>query len=135
MYKGWPILTLTFTLAEGENPITGHQVVKLKDNVTRADAFEIEICTDASELPLGIAQVDEGSEIKPGEAVPVMVRGISFARAAVALNPRDEVSPGGNGLVTTATNVSGQYRLGWVMTKTDGLWDEVLVCIDPSQVT
>jgi len=106
MYKGWDILTLTFRLAEGEAPITGHQIVKLKDDSTQDDAFEIEVCQDDTELPLGVAQVDEGSEIKAGEVVPVMIRGVSRVIAGAAtINPRDTVSPGGFGLAVRGLRI------------------------------
>jgi hypothetical protein len=137
MYKGWDILTLTFRLAEGEAPITGHQIVKLKDDSTQDDAFEIEVCQDDTELPLGVAQVDEGSEIKAGEVVPVMIRGVSRVIAGAAtINPRDTVSPGGFGLAAPGTTTPGRFIVGWALTRADGgVHDSLLIFIDPEQYT
>ena len=129
---GREVLDMTFTLASGQT-LTGHQVVKLKDDVTRADAMEIEVCTDASERPLGIAQVDEGSTVSAGEQVTVRLLGVSKAIAGAAFDPRDTVSPGGNGLVAAATTTDNYYYLGWALTKTSQAFDEMLVFVFPEQ--
>jgi len=123
---------MTFKVASGQT-LTGYQVVKLKDNVTQADALEIEVCTDASERPLGIAQVDDDTTLTGGDLVTVRMLGVSKAIAGAAIDPRDTVSPGGNGLATTATTTDNYYYLGYALTKASQVFDEFLVFVFPEQ--
>jgi len=130
---GYPVLDQTFTLASGQSDLTGFQCVKLKDDVTRYDALEIEICGDATERPLGIAQVDQGQTVSAGKPVTVRMLGPSRAIASKAVSPRSEVKNTTNGMVTDAAAADTEYRVGFALTKTSQLFDDILIMVCPEQ--
>jgi len=136
-WTGREILDLTFTVATGET-ITGYQVVYMNDSdLVRYDAMEVKVSDDPSGYPIGIAQVDDYQTVAAGETVTVRLRGVSKAISNTHTNisAGDVCSPGAAGRVDTAATTSHTWNLGRAITRSEQLFDELLVLIDPDEWT